>query len=184
VIGRAFVAVEPPAATLDAVQAIVDRVAPSAPDLRWLPREQWHITLQFLGAVADEDALVERLAAALAPLTAPTVALAGGGAFPKVARGGVLWLAVADGADALADVARAVHDATAALGHETEDRPFRPHLTVARARRPRDHRGLVDAIGAATVGSPWTVTEVVLYESDTRPEGAVHHERARIAVGA
>lgn len=182
-IDRAFVAVQPPVATLDAVQATVERLAPSAPDLRWLPREQWHITLQFLGRVADEDVLVERLAVALAPLSAPTIALAGGGAFPKVARGGVLWLAVAEGADALADVARAVRDATAALGHEPEDRPFRPHLTVARARRPRDRRELVEAIGAAEVGPPWTVTEVVLYESDTRPEGAVHHERARITVG-
>ena len=65
-------------------------------------------------------------------------------------------------------------DATVSLGYVVEDRPFRPHLTIARASRPTDLRDAVAALDAAGPGPPWTASEIVLFESDTRPGGAVH----------
>ncbi|MEA2686121.1 MAG: hypothetical protein QOE93_1316, partial [Actinomycetota bacterium] len=58
---RLFVAVWPPAPLLDAVAAL-DR--PAVPGLRWTGREQWHVTLRFLGAVEDVAAVVAGLAVA------------------------------------------------------------------------------------------------------------------------
>jgi 2'-5' RNA ligase len=174
-LGRAFLAVVPPAAVLDAVAA---RLAPLAPGeaLRWLPRPQWHVTLQFLGPVDDAEHLAAALEPVLATRTRCTAQLAGGGAFPTPRRATVLWIGV-EPAGALAGLAAtvtAVTAVTAELGHVTEPRRYHPHLTVARAARPRPMTRAVDALGADPVGPPWTVAEVALVQSDLRPDGARH----------
>lgn len=176
---RAFVAVVPAAPVLDALEPLVADLAAHAPQLRWLPRPQWHLTLQFLGAVDDAAALREAVAAASAGHAAFDVQLAGGGAFPSVRRGAVLWVGV-ERNDALVRLAAAVQDATQPLGHPPDDRPFHPHLTLARAPRPRALAELVETIGTGPVGPAWTVTDVAVVESDTRPTGAVHTVRDRL----
>jgi 2'-5' RNA ligase len=60
-----------------------------------------------------------------------------------------------------------------------EDRPYQPHVTLARVNRARDLRAAVEALDARGESEPWTVEEIVLFDSDTRPDGAVHTERAR-----
>jgi RNA 2',3'-cyclic 3'-phosphodiesterase len=175
---RAFVAVVPPADVLDAVGARVDEHRHDADGLRWTRREQWHCTLQFLGAVGHVDALVAALGAAARVTSSLVVQLSGAGAFPSPARATVLWLGVSRGE--LGELVSAVEDATGPLGFGREPRPFRPHVTVARAPRPRDLTELATALGGGPTGPWWTVDEIVLLESDTRPDGAVHHEVARI----
>ena len=176
---RAFVAVMPAEPVLDALEPRVADLAARAPELRWLPRPQWHLTLQFLGAVDDADALRAAVAPGVAGHATFDVQLAGGGAFPSVRRGAVLWVGVERG-DALVRLAEAVQDATHTLGHAPDDRPFHPHLTLARAARPRALAELVDARGTGPLGPAWTVTEVAVVESDTRPTGAVHTVRDRL----
>ena len=89
----------------------------STPSPRWPPRSsyagargttrpQWHVTLQFLGNHADIDAVGDALEGL--PVAPARVRLGGGGAFPKVRRGRVLWLGFREGADALAGAAREV----------------------------------------------------------------------------
>ncbi|HEV2310287.1 MAG TPA: 2'-5' RNA ligase family protein, partial [Acidimicrobiia bacterium] len=91
----------------------------------------------------------------------------------------ILWVGV-DHDDALVRLAAAVQDATQPLGHARDDRPYHPHLTLARAPRPQPLGELVDAIGADPIGPAWTVTDVAVVESDTRPSGAVHTVRDRL----
>jgi 2'-5' RNA ligase len=76
-------------------------------------------------------------------------------------------------------LAGAVARVTTELGHQPEARAYHPHVTVARAARPCSLTGLVDELGAAGPGPAWTVADVALVASDTRPEGAVHTEWAR-----
>jgi len=183
-VGRAFVAVVPPADVLDAIEA---RVAPLRRDdawLRWSGREQWHVTLRFLGRVDDVGALVEALRTAVASVgTVDGVQLSGGGAVPDAGRASVLWVGVGSGGDALAGLAGIVESAVVGAGFAAERRAFHPHLTVARAAGPRDLRRLVEAIGDEPVGSPWPVADVAVMASDTRPDGAVYTEIARIGLG-
>jgi RNA 2',3'-cyclic 3'-phosphodiesterase len=180
-IGRAFVAIEPPERVRDAIglRVATVRELPDAADLRWV-RDGWHSTLQFLGPVVDADAVADALRAALGGIEAPSARLAGAGAFPRARRGTVLWLGVDRGAGALTDLADTVAGAMHALGHEAHRRAFRPHVTLARASAPRDLRPLVDAIGRASIGPDWEVDAVVLFASDTRSDGAVYSEVARI----
>ena len=179
-LARAFVAVVPPAAVLDAVDARVATLTREAPSLRWLPRAQWHITLAFLGRIDDADALGAALAPVVRECSPFTLRLGTGGAFPAPRRASVLWVGVAHGAPDLIGLATRVRAAAAGLADHAEDRPNQPHLTVARAPRARPLTGLVDAIGAGPIGPRWTVTDLAVVESDTRPTGAVHTVQARI----
>ena len=179
-LARGFVAVVPPDALLDALDARLRALHDERPPLRWLPRQQWHLTLKFLGRVDDADALTGAVHAATRGRSPFTLQLGGAGAFPTSRRASVLWIGVAAGAAELAALAAAVDDASAGLVANTEHRPYHPHLTVARAAAARPVHGPVDALGATPIGPAWTVTELALVESDTRRDGAVHTVRARL----
>ena len=172
-LGRAFLAVVPPPTVLDAVAERIEPLTASNAPLRWPPRSQWHVTVQFLGPVDDAEALAAAVGSVVAPHAGFTHRLAGAGAFPSTRRGTVLWLGV-EPAEPIATLAAVVGNATAPLGHLPEPRPYHPHLTVARAPRPRPLTRAVETIGPDPVGPDWTVTHLALVVSDTRPDGAVH----------
>jgi RNA 2',3'-cyclic 3'-phosphodiesterase len=182
-VTRAFVAVRPPDAVLDAVRdALAARIAgPAGDGVRWTTREQWHVTLQFLGNRAD----VEAVADALRTVAVRTGELrfGGAGAFPNARRGRVLWLGLREGAEWLTQLAAAVGVLLSSLGHVPEARPYHGHLTLARTKAPTDLRPLVEALGDAPVGSAWTAGEVVVYESRLRRAGAEYEPRAHIPLG-
>jgi 2'-5' RNA ligase len=175
-VARAFVAVRPPDAVLEAVAAAVSSRSGAVPGARWTREEQWHLTLQFLGNNADLDEVAGALGAlALRP---GDVQLGGWGAFPSDRRARVLWLGVVEGAEYVAQLAAAVGVLLAPLGHEPEDRAYHAHLTLARFARPSDLRPTVAALAADPVGPPFTAGEVLLYESTTRREGAEYRVHA------
>jgi 2'-5' RNA ligase len=93
-----------------------------------------------------------------------------------------MWLGLTAGADALGELAGGLSVALRPLGYEREEDRFRPHLTVARTRGRdrRDARALVDAFDGAPLGERFSVGEVVLFESRTRPSGAEYAARARL----
>ena len=185
-IARAFVAVVPPPVVLDAIEARVGPLRAGSQwvddGLRWSRREQWHLTLRFLGRVAD----IEPLRDALRQVTAATdefqLQLGGTGAFRRAEHGTVLWIGLHEGRNELARLAAAVEGSVVDVGFEAEARGFNPHLTLARANRPRDLQALLDALGDGPVGSSWAVNELVLLASDTRPTGPVYEERARFSL--
>jgi 2'-5' RNA ligase len=153
---RLFVAVWPPAEVLQQLEAL-PRAA--APGVRWTTREQWHVTLRFLGR-ADPEAV----AAAVRPLGAvlvPAKVTLG----PRVGRlgRGVLMVPV-DGLDV---VAAAVIEATAHLGQPPEPRPFLGHLTLARLKGSAAC-GLTDRV----IRARWTASEVAVVRSVLHPGGA------------
>jgi 2'-5' RNA ligase len=172
-VTRAFIALCPPAEVLDAVAT---RIVPVR-DARMMPRETWHITVQFFGD-CDVDTVVASLSELSA--TAGTVQLGGASAFPRKRRPSYLVLLLASGGEWLASVADAVAACVAPLGIEREEREFRPHLTLARVRTPRRLDAECAAVGEAPVGPPWRADELVVFESRLRASGAEHLVKARI----
>ena len=77
-------------------------------------------------------------------------------------------------------LAGAVGELLTPLGHEPDGRGFHPHLTLARLRTPGDLRAAIAALGQRELGPAWHVEEVVLFRSETRPEGARYEAVARI----
>jgi 2'-5' RNA ligase len=185
---RAFVAASPDPVSADAVRAVQRRLAAQAErgSVRWTPPDQFHLTLQFLGDVAEAraDELVRRLTVALAGATAPELTLAGLGAFPAPAAPRVLWVGLAGDRDALQQLHTRVVAACAGLGEpRTGNDRFHPHLTLGRVASPQSPqaRALAGWIASAppVPAVRWRVDEVRLYQSRLTPAGAVHSVRAR-----
>jgi 2'-5' RNA ligase len=182
-VGRAFVAVRPPDAVLEAVEATLTPARKVMVGPRWAERDQWHVTLQFLGPVATLAPVVHGLAAAVAELSPFRFQLGGSGAFPNARRARVIWIGAQEGAGSMAELATAVTGALALIGYEAESRPFRSHLTAARLRDPGDVTLALAALGDGPVGEAWTVEEIVLYQSRLSPSGSQYSVLAELPLG-
>jgi 2'-5' RNA ligase len=180
-VTRAFVAVRPPDVVLDEVERLAARARDAVAGARWTRREQWHLTIQFLGNRAELDAVTGALRALRHP--AGELRLGGVGAFPSARRARVLWVGTATGTEWLDALAAAVGTLLVPAGHPPEERQFHGHLTLARLDPPADLRDPLGALAAADVGPPWTATEVVLYESRQRRSGAEYVPVERFALG-
>ncbi len=177
---RAFVAIRPPEGVLDAIEARVAGL--DFGEARLAPREQWHLTLQFLGDAAELDAVV----AALESLTtgAGALRLSTIGPLGNPKRSTICACFVCEGGEWLRSLAAEVNGRLAPLGYEPEDRPFLPHLTIARYRRPTNMAALRAAAGPEPVGDTWPVDEVVVYESRLGRGPAEHIVRGRVQLAA
>jgi len=169
---RLFVAVLPPAAARDELEAAAAPLRPARPDLRWTSHDVWHITLAFLGEVEDvaTGRLMPRLERAARRHASLRLSFAGGAAFPGAARARVLWTGLRGDHRALAGLAASVAAAARRAGAPPPDegRRFQPHLTLARCRAPADVRPLVAAL-TGFVGTPWTVSLIHLIRSHPGP---------------
>jgi 2'-5' RNA ligase len=146
---RLFVSLRPPT-------DVRNHLARAVAGLRTSRSDQWHVTVAFLGEVADASPLEPALAAAAASSSPLALQMRGGGFFR---RPGVLFAALAGDVAGLRRLAAQVEAACRSAGVELEDRTYRPHLTVAR-RLPRDP-GVLDGYE----GPPWTATELELVRS-------------------
>ena len=182
---RAFVAVPLEEPVTRRRLAGARSLLPPVTGVRWVPEAQLHFTLKFLGDVEEERIGAAKDAVLRAAAGAPfRLALEGLGAFPPHGAARVLWAACGEGATALAQLAARVEEAFAAAGFSREERPFSPHLTLARVRDPDAGRRLARALPAVP-SEPFgtlAVASIVLYRSDLGPRGADHTELLRAAL--
>ncbi len=177
---RAFLAVElPPEVREQVVQAAADlrRLAPER--VRWVPEENLHLTLKFLGEIPSDrlPKLISQVERKLASVAVFEAELGGFGAFPSAKRARILWLGVTAGGAQLARVARKLDAAAAQVGVARERRPYSAHLTLGRLREPDG----VEVLRAEPPKRlPFRVEEVVLYESRLSSTGAVYVPLARL----
>ncbi|MGW0532297.1 RNA 2',3'-cyclic phosphodiesterase [Streptomyces sp. NPDC003032] len=162
---RVFIALAPPD---DAKQELARELAPAYhahPRMRWNRVEDWHITLAFLGEVPR--AVIDLLRPPLADLAAArrplTLALRGGGHFDER----VAWSGIEGDLDALRLLATEVRALLQERGVAFVDRPLRPHLTLARARRDTPSCAAEVAAGlAGFAGRPWRTERLHLVAGD------------------
>ena len=166
---RLFVAIVPPPDVLGELAAVVAPLRAAQPELRWTGPEDWHLTLAFLGEVAETTVpgLSARLARAAARHQVQHLAVRGGGAFPGPARARVLWAGIeADGRHLAALAASVAAGALrAGAGPPDEGRRYRPHITLARCREPGNVAGLTAAL-AGFAGRGWTAADIRLIRSN------------------
>ena len=150
-------------------------------DLRWSAPEGWHITLQFLGNGDTEQ--LECLKARLCDVYSATVPLQLG-SLGTFERAGVVFLDV-EVRPELAGLQQQVVAATMQCGFAPEDRPFSPHITLARTKARKHFRGLA-ALAPWRENpprfSPFEAREFLLYESFTDAAGSRYEARARFAL--
>lgn len=180
---RAFFAVELSSAARAQAAAAIELLRSELPDpVRWVPEENLHLTLKFLGEL-DPDRIPKlvHLAAAKLVREHPFEAEIGGlGGFPSARAARVVWLGVTHGAGPLARLARKLDASAGRLGLERERRPYRAHLTIGRLPTPeRIPFERVEAPG----GARFPVDEVVLFESRPSSAGSRYRPLARLPLG-
>jgi len=190
---RAFVALcldEPIRAT---VAAEIQRVRPLSRAVAWVPAQNLHLTLKFLGEQTD-GRLAEAVLAleeAAAGRAAFAITLHGLGAFPGMERARVLWVGVAEGALEVRALQSQVEAVLERRGFTRESRPWHPHLTIGRVFDPRRWRrdtspalresiARAAAMGFGTLG----VARVALMRSDLSPSGARYSELCSVSLAA
>jgi 2'-5' RNA ligase len=146
--------------------------------VRWLPPENVHLTLKFLGELGEE--IVPELAAAVGEAVAGSAAfemkVGGFGAFPSLRRPSVVWVGIELGSP-LRALQEAVEAAAESVGFSREDRPFRPHLTVGRAQKrasPGEFRGFDELVNGTSYADCYQIRAVDIMRSRLMPSGALY----------
>lgn len=184
---RIFVAVEVAPHIKKALAGLRDRLGTASRMLRWVPPDNLHLTLRFLGEItAAQTARVAEAARQAARAAGPfEITLAGLGAFPSPRRPRVVWVGITEGADRLSALARAMEEEIAHRKFPREPRPFHPHLTVARVRAggpPPDLTGDLASAGVSVIGTQ-EVAALVVVESFLHPSGSEYREVAQAPLG-
>lgn len=173
---RLFVALTPLPEVVEELWTATEVLRVEQPGLRWTRPEQWHLTLAFLDEVGDraQSDLVERLGRVVVRHPPLVLWLCDGGRFGNR----VLWTRVRGETDRLRRLAASVQAAARRSGLPVENRPYRPHLTLARARDDSiDLRSAVIRLNGFA-GRPWIASELHLVHSrlGAGRGGAAQHE--------
>lgn len=176
---RLFCAIELTSEVRARAAAHITQLRERMPRVRagWERTEKLHVTLKFFGDVEADRAhalslAAERAASAIAPFT---LTVADAGAFPSHGQPRVLWLGLHDTSGTLARLHNSLENECAAAGFKREERPFHPHITIARLRQPAGAREL--AALHRELGFPsldMTINKIILIRSHLGPKGSCY----------
>jgi 2'-5' RNA ligase len=174
---RLFTAIDLPPEILLRLERLQSSLRPEAL-IKWSPLDNFHITTKFIGEWPDSR--LDELSGALetlAPRDPLELELKSLGWFPNERSPRVLWVGV-HGDSALEDLARATEDCLTKLGIAKEERPFAPHLTLARIKSPvplNRLRERVKEMHSANFGA-FTVAAFGLFRSDPGSNSSVYRK--------
>jgi len=179
---RLFIGIPLAAEVKDGLEKLVRKLQSDGDGLRWGSPESWHITLQFLGETSEATygCVVDRLRDVTSP--AVPVRLDGTGFFE---RAGVFFAGVNVSAE-MRELEKRVIAATMECGFVAEDRPFHPHVTLARAKgenRLKALRRLKERLNEDAKFPAFTATEFVLYQVFLGAGGSQYEVRERFRLG-
>lgn len=178
---RAFIAVEIPAEIRQSIYGATARLRDqTGPLVRWVPIENMHITLKFLGHIspANVDLLSQMIRAEAGLFPCFDFSLSGLGSFPSLKRPRVIYIGIQAPAT-LDALHRGIESASHRLGYESEERGFSPHLTIGRVKQnvnSSEQQTIRRALEDSKIDSLGTtrVDSVHLYKSELKPTGSVY----------
>lgn len=176
---RSFLAFELPEEIRRILRGVHHEAKDAPLDVRWVKPEGIHLTIIFLGDISESDLspmgeAVARVGSSFGPF--PLV-LKGMGCFPNSRNPRVIWLGVESDLERMSRLKDDLHRILAPFGIRPENRPFQPHLTLGRFKRPagkaRELEDLISKFRGLT--SPrCSLKELILFNSDLKPGGAVY----------
>jgi len=181
---RAFIAIELPPSVTGTMASIQQQLRASSDcPAKWTDPNGMHLTLAFLGNIADIQVqpITAAIAAVCQSLPAFQLRLSGSGAFPGLRRPDVIWIGLKDNNEQLASLHRELWQNLKLLGFAPENRPFHAHLTLARIRESAtvpQRAILIETLAKITrnIDSAFTADEVGLMQSKLGPAGP-HYSR-------
>ena len=172
---RVFCAIELPAEVRARMEDHVRQLRKAVPDAgaSWSRVENIHLTLKFFGNV--EVKRIEKISAAaeraVKEFSTFQIGIGGTGVFPRPSRPQVLWIGVNDTSGQLSALQERFENECAAEGFAKEDRAYKPHLTIARLRKPEVT--LANAhLKMLFEPIPIDFKEIVIFRSELSPKGS------------
>jgi 2'-5' RNA ligase len=183
---RCFIAIEIPDGIKKSIGQAVDNLRKSGADVKWMPDENIHITLKFLGST--EDTLIDKIKDALAEKISTyspfSITINGTGHFPPGRHPRVIWVGVED-SGVLAGLQKDIDTVMIKFGYPEENRPFTGHLTVGRVRsdkRMTEMLKKLDEFHTISFGE-LLIKGITLMKSELKPGGARYYSLAEIPFG-
>jgi 2'-5' RNA ligase len=169
---RLFIAIDMP----DDVKRVLSGLRRDIPGVRWVPPEQMHLTLLFLGEVPEERLEILCCALSTIEIFPFTLNFSRTGCFPRPSSPRVLWAGV-DRQPVLTELAQRVRKATESCGIQIDERAFSPHITLARIKQPASCN-VFDFINRPVSDNKLSVPvqHFTLYQSCLTQHGAIHKE--------
>lgn len=185
---RSFIAIELPDPIKASLSSLKDRMRPAQhPYVKWVGPEGIHLTLKFLGNIAQDRVplIIEAIAQASQGVSPFRLQIGGLGAFPNLQRPQVIWVAITGEVEKLAILQTGIEQALVPLGFAPESRSFTPHLTLGRLRQrasPGERRSIGEFMMATEFesGPAMEVKEINLMRSKLTPSGAIYSRLASI----
>jgi len=176
---HAFIAIELSDTLKDSLSQIQSHLKYAGADVKWLERDNIHLTLKFLGETSDEKIVVVKTALdGIGGRFSPfEISLKNAGAFPDIQSPRVLWIGLDKGAKESGDIASLIDEELSKIGFDKESRPFASHLTIGRVRSARNKKALTEKLSAANYNlssEKQLVTSLALFRSTLTPSGAIY----------
>jgi len=150
----------------------------SGADVKWVQKDNIHITLKFLGDVQEER--ISFVKTALDDIAEKNrtfeIALGGIGAFPKPSFPKVIWVGMQKGSAESSGLAKMIEERLERIGFSKEERPFRSHVTIGRVRSPKHTEALQEKMLTARLKHALIqkVTTITLFKSQLTSQGPIY----------
>jgi len=176
-VWRVFCAIELPVEVRARLEDHVSQLRKEVPDVAasWSRVENIHLTLKFFGDVEVNriPPISEAAARAVKEFSTFQIGVGGTGVFPRASRAQVLWIGVSDPSGQLTALQDKFENECAGEGFPKEDRAYRPHLTIARLRKPEGARQVADThVRMQFEPIELAVKELVVFRSELSPKGS------------
>jgi 2'-5' RNA ligase len=172
---RLFTGIDLPASVIDRIDRLLAQLKPAA-RIKWSPAANLHLTIKFIGEWPEERLAELKDALAGVPVSGPIpIGIRGLGFFPNARSPRVFWAGI-DAPPQLAALAAATDRALEPLGIAAEQRPYSPHLTLARIKEPVPLQALHDRTGklASPEFGDFVAERFFLYQSRLSAAGSVY----------
>jgi len=179
---RVFLAIEIPENLKGRLATVQNKLAPSIRGVRWEKTEKFHITLIFLGEVAEEriSDLEEAVRHGVRGIEPFKISLSGLGCFPNERRPRVIWVGIEGEVETLIQLEKQLEAALTKFNFEFDQKKFHPHVTLGRVKGPTSIAEGWSPFAKATEDSKFEVREVTIMKSTLRPTGSVYIPLSRI----
>jgi len=176
---RVFIAIELSESIKDDLSQIQSHLKYSGADVKWVDRNNIHLTLKFLGETSEEKIpYIKKTLDRLGELFDPfEISLKNAGAFPNIESPSVLWVGLDKGSKESTKLAVQIDEELSKIGLNKESRPFGAHLTIGRVRSAKNKTALADKLSAVIIPfstNHLSVTSIVLLQSTLTTSGPIY----------
>jgi RNA 2',3'-cyclic 3'-phosphodiesterase len=183
---RTFIAIPLPESVKQFLSQIQSELKSAGWIAAWPNPDNFHLTLKFLGPTPRH--ILKPIQSVMTDFSrtfpAFTLTVGGIGVFPHVKNARIVWIGIQGQTDRLTPLVTDLEKKLHAMGIPAQPRPFFPHITLARIKKPVRPRGMISAIKRfeSNPSHAFPVNRLVLYKSRLQPQGAVHTPLFQIAL--